>query len=55
MAVKIEMEMPCNCWDCKIAVASNGSCFCPLIGAVVIDNPRMRDSECPLQEVKECK
>ena len=47
------MEMPENCWDCKIAIASNRSLFCPVLGTVVIDNPRMRDSDCPLQEVKE--
>lgn len=53
--IQIDMEMPENCWDCKLGIASNGSLFCPILGTVVIDNSGTRDSDCPLQEAKEYK
>lgn len=55
MTVKIAgMEMPKSCIDCKISLATSGSCFCPILGKVTESYYGLtKDSKCPLQEVKE--
>ena len=53
MAVKIEMDMPKNCLDCKLP--SNMECH--LVEGAILRGfaNESRHEQCPLQEVKECK
>lgn len=52
MAVKIEMEMPKNCDECKLRIDEPPHSYCALTNSwPSIDNTR--PSWCPLQEVKE--
>lgn len=54
MSVKIEMEMPKSCVDCKISLITADNCFCPILGRVTENDLGLtKDSNCPLQEVKE--
>lgn len=54
MSVKIEMEMPKSCIDCKLSIATFDSCFCPILGIVTENQLGLtKDSKCPLQEIKE--
>lgn len=56
MAVKIEMEMPKSCFDCKFLESENRDthfCYITRICLQETDNWGIRQSWCPLQEVKE--
>jgi hypothetical protein len=56
MAVKIEMEMPKSCRECKFYefISSDYTkVYCPVIGYWTHSKKGERSLECPLQEVKE--
>lgn len=56
MTVKIEMDMPKSCLECRFAYVyhttfSGDILMCPYLGRGV--SSKERESSCPLQEVKE--
>lgn len=56
MAILIKnMEMPKNCWDCKLGLYCNESILCIPIPKNVTENTKCRDIECPLENIVEVK
>lgn len=66
MAVRIDMEMPKSCLECKLCVYIENESYgtdyyiCQprqkLLGDVEINElARRRDKGCPLKEIKECE
>lgn len=57
MPVKIDMEMPKNCWECILTTIihnlGKGNYYCQLVNKPISIDPDInRPSWCPLQEVK---
>ena len=61
MAVKIEMDMPKNCRECRFCRYDNKYeeyyCYAILVPIDITEKvyEYIRQTHCPLQEVKECK
>lgn len=52
MAVKIEMDMPETCWECRFCLHLYTETYCVLLEknvSTIKDKPR----DCPLKEIKE--
>ena len=49
--IKIEMDMPKNCSECRFYHDEEGFSYCSaIIGNDNIDNPSIKDEKCPLKE-----